>query len=73
MPVILRQDDEKRWLDKDIEQEEIKSMFNPYNQDEMEAYTISKLITRKGVNTNLPEVQKKWDYPELDSEHLSLF
>ncbi|MCK4257189.1 SOS response-associated peptidase, partial [candidate division WOR-3 bacterium] len=57
MPVILRQDDEKRWLDKDIEQEEIKSIFNPYNQDEMKAFTISKLITRKGVNTNLQEVQ----------------
>lgn len=67
MPVILRQEDEKRWLSPGIGADEIASMLKPYDDREMEAYTVSRLISSRGLNTNTPEVIEKTFYPELDS------
>ena len=47
-------------------------MAVPYPEDMMSAYTISKLITTRGVNTNVPEIREKVEYPEL-SQQSSLF
>lgn len=43
MPVILKQDDEKRWLSSN-DHTEILSLLKPYDADEMEAYAVSKLV-----------------------------
>ncbi len=65
MPVILNKKDEKKWLKKDLNREEIKELLIPYKKDNLEAYTVSKLITTRGVNTNTPEVMDKYEYAEL--------
>jgi len=67
MPVILKQDDENKWLSPDIDAKEIKSMLNPYSDAEMEAYTVSRLISSKDINTNTPEVMEKVIYSELST------
>jgi putative SOS response-associated peptidase YedK len=61
MPVILRPEDERRWLS-DISVEEAMSLLTPYDEKAMEAHTVSKLITTRGVPTNVPEVMKPYRY-----------
>ncbi len=67
MPVILKKEDEKHWLDENIDRTVINSMLKPFEQEEMDAYTISRLITRKGRDTNVFEVLQRHEYEELSS------
>jgi putative SOS response-associated peptidase YedK len=67
MPVILRQEDEQKWLDSEIDAEKIVFLLSPYDDKEMDAYTVSPLITRRGQNTNTPEVIHKFRYRGLES------
>ena len=62
MPVILRREDEQRWLGGKTDREQIISLLSPYNDNEMEAYKVSPLISRRGENTNNPEVMEKYSY-----------
>ncbi len=72
MPAILRRDDEKRWLSKDIGQDEIESMLEPYPEGELEAYPIKRMIT-KDVDENVPELLEPYEYDELKFEQKKLF
>jgi putative SOS response-associated peptidase YedK len=65
MPVILHPDRERDWLNTDLTDEQIKSFFPGIDERLMEAYTISKLITSRTENSNVPDVQKQFEYPEL--------
>lgn len=73
MPVILKREDEERWLADGIERDEIDSMLVSYEEDEMEAYPIRRLITKDNVDDNVPEVLEKYGYPELEYEQEELF
>jgi len=66
MPVILKQEDEKIWLNNDLEPERITALLTPYDENEMEAYTVSKLISSRKINTNVPEVIKRYEYEGLE-------
>ena len=66
MPVVLRRADERRWIREGLETDEINSMLNPSDEKDMEAYPISKLITARGKNTNVPEVSKRFEYKDVD-------
>jgi putative SOS response-associated peptidase YedK len=72
MPVILRPEDEKRWLEKGLKPEEISSMLRPYDENEMEAYTVSKLITSK-EKKNVAEVIAPFEYKELIEAQKTLY
>jgi len=65
MPVIVQSNKEKEWLQPNLTDEKIKSFFTPYNEQKMTAHTISKLITSRKFNSNVPEVQNEYIYPEL--------
>ena len=73
MPVILKAEDEQRWLSDKLDIDEINSILNPYTEDDLKAYTISKLISSKGQNSNVPDVLKKFDYEELKTAQTQLF
>lgn len=66
MPVIIKKEDEKGWLEKGLEKNEIMSFLNPFESKEMEAYTVSRLISARGAMTNIPEVLEKFEYKELE-------
>lgn len=66
MPVILERENERKWLD-ELTATEIDSMLKPYNEGAMEAHPVSKLITARGINRNVPEVMVEYDYPELET------
>ena len=54
MPAIVESD----WLDGEA------GLLKPYS-GKLEAHTVSKLVTARGVERNIPDVIKKFDYPEL--------
>ena len=66
MPVILEREDEMKWISNEINKTTAKNILKPYNENKMEAYTISKLITAKGQNPNVPEVIKPFKYNNLE-------
>ncbi len=73
MPAILRREDEKRWLSAGLNKDDIDSMLTPIDDSLLEAYSVSKLISYRKGNTNVPEVIEKFDYDELKFQQTSLF
>ena len=65
MPVILQRANERLWLEGNLDKQVIQSMLSPYAVDDVEAYTVTKVISRLGLNTNNPEVIDEFYYPEL--------
>ena len=72
MPVILKREDEKTWLGGDLERASVESFLVPYD-GELHSHTVSKLVSGRGVNSNVPEVQDEYVYPELEREQTTLF
>jgi putative SOS response-associated peptidase YedK len=65
MPVIVPPHLYSRWLTPNLSKEEITSFFQPYPETTMQNHTISKLITSRTENPNVPEVMQPLIYPEL--------
>lgn len=58
MPVILTKEEEKIWLDPNVDDAEtLKSLLKPYKADEMEAYRVSEEVNSPKNNT--PELIEK--------------
>ena len=68
MPVIIPREYEKDWLNPSLTKEDVLALCQPFENLRMEAHTISKRITSKTEETNVPEVQDREFYPELNSE-----
>jgi putative SOS response-associated peptidase YedK len=64
MPLILSEEQSKIWLS-DIPTESVKGIMQPYNENEMIAHPISKLISKRDTYKNVPEIQLPHYYPEL--------
>ncbi|MHA2059468.1 MAG: SOS response-associated peptidase [Candidatus Ranarchaeia archaeon] len=65
MPVILKPSDEQRWLDHKLSRKEIDTFLIPYDPAKMMAHPISRLITTRYQDTNVPEVREPFTYKEL--------
>jgi putative SOS response-associated peptidase YedK len=65
MPLILSEEDEKKWVDPSLTEEEISKMIKPYDESDMLAYTISKNANSARNNRNVAEIMDKVEYPEL--------
>lgn len=65
MPVILPPDAEVAWLEEKISKEEILGFNKQFSEEQMKAHTISKLITSRTDNPNVPEVMLPHIYVEL--------
>lgn len=65
MPLILPQDAERKWIEPNVTEDEIKNLMQPLADDLLEAYTIGKRITSKTLNPNTAETLDRVDYPEL--------
>ena len=62
MPVILSHDDQNDWIKFNMDPEAFRKSFP---QEEMEAWTVSKLISSRDKSNNVPEVLSHFQYPEL--------
>ncbi len=67
MPVILPAEKEKRWLDESLSKDEILSLCAPFDENLMQAHTVSRLITSRTRSPNVPEVQEEFEYEELEA------
>jgi putative SOS response-associated peptidase YedK len=65
MPVILRRENEEDWISASLKKESAQSLLSSYDEQEMEAFTISRLISSKQGTPNVPEVLLPFTYPEL--------
>ena len=69
MPVILRPEDEARWLDPSLSKEDVISLLKPYGE-QLAAYTVSKNVNSRNIEKkNHPSVLEPFhfDIPELIS------
>ncbi len=73
MPVILDQRNEKKWLNPNLDIDEINGLLKPFDESKMLAYTVSKLLSQRGAETNVPEIMDKVEYEELKTEQKTLF
>jgi len=55
MPVIVDPSEYQSWLQKDTTTEKINSFFHPYPEENMDYYPISKRITSRTEDSNVPE------------------
>ncbi len=66
MPVILSREFEKDWLNPLLTKADVLALCEPIGDNQLEAYTISKMITdRKVENKDVPAICRPFDYPEL--------
>jgi putative SOS response-associated peptidase YedK len=62
MPLILTRENEIPWIDPDLDKEEAIGYLKPVSEASMGSHTISKLISKKGVEKNTPELVKPFSY-----------
>lgn len=62
MPAILTKETEKIWLDQNLVIEKYPSIVKPLQDDLLEAYTVSPLVSNARVNRNVPEVLERYVY-----------
>jgi len=65
MPVILPKELERLWINDSVSKDQAKELLIPISEYDMEAYTISRLITSKTQDPDVPEVIQPYTYPEL--------
>ncbi len=63
MPVIIPEGHERDWLNPHLTQEEVLALCAPAANGYLTDWTISKLITSRGVETNVPAVWAPHPYP----------
>lgn len=62
MPVFIDKENEKAWLDRNLSQSQVLELCRPSSDKNMDAYTISKLLTANDVDRNVPQVIAALDY-----------
>jgi putative SOS response-associated peptidase YedK len=65
MPLILPKETERLWIEPKVDKDFIGSLFKQFPENEMAAHTISKLITSRKENSNVPDVYAEEAYSEL--------
>ena len=69
MPVILKQENEEKWISGDFDMAQMGSILVP-NEGEMEAFPVSRLLSSRARNTNVPEVMAPFQYEDLTESKL---
>ena len=62
MPIILQEAVEKPWIDPDLAAEDAVKYLKPVHEKEMRFHTISRLISKRGVDKNVPALVEPYSY-----------
>ena len=65
MPLIISRSDEVSWIDEAITSQEIKNLIKPFDEMQMEAYTVSDMVNNPRNNRNVKEAMAEVTYDEL--------
>ncbi|HAC24936.1 MAG TPA: hypothetical protein DCE81_08480 [Cytophagales bacterium] len=68
MPVFIDRQDEAAWLSRDLSAKDALELCRPSQDAAMRAYTISKLLTARHINTNVPHVLEPMNYNRAIAE-----
>ncbi|MEP6735977.1 MAG: SOS response-associated peptidase, partial [Chryseolinea sp.] len=66
MPVIIPRQYEQDWLNANLSKDDVLTLCQPIAADSMKGDTISKLITNKKEETDVPKVLEHETYPEIE-------
>lgn len=66
MPVIIPDGMERDWLNPALSKEDVLALCRPAPDDYLEDHTVSRLITSRSEDTNVPAVWERHHYAELD-------
>jgi putative SOS response-associated peptidase YedK len=56
MPLVLSEGKWRKWLDPSSTQWDIQELMKPYDEGKLVAHEISKLITSRTLDSDVPEV-----------------
>lgn len=73
MPVILPRKLEREWLDPEVDESGLKELMVPYDDSDMRAHPVSRDLTKREIDTNVPEILVEKIYPELNFTSLDSF
>ncbi len=65
MPVIVPEGSERRWLDLDLMKEEVLDLCRPATETYLDDHPVGKLITTRGVDTNVADVWARLTFAHL--------
>ena len=68
MPVFIDQVNEKEWLNRDLKKDDVDALCKTSLDPTMVAYTISKYLTSKNTNLNVPVVLSPFNYNQAIQE-----
>jgi len=66
MPVILSEENEDKWLESTLDENFIKSIIQPYTEDELAYHSVQKLKGKNAIE-NSPEASEEFIYDELEA------
>ena len=70
-PVILNSETETEWLDNSLSMKSVTEIINqPYNDNLLETYTVSKDLYNTRIDTNIETITDKVSYAELNNNSL---
>ncbi|MDC1068433.1 SOS response-associated peptidase [Candidatus Kapabacteria bacterium] len=55
-PVIISSNNESAWLDINLSKQDILNLCEPYPDDDMDAYEVSRDLNKRSVYTNTPDI-----------------
>jgi putative SOS response-associated peptidase YedK len=59
MPLVMNEDDWNVWLDPKASEAQVKHVMRPFQDGKLDAHEISTMITAKGMNTDVAEIQNE--------------
>jgi len=65
MPLILKPEDEQKWIEPGLSKAEIEALIKPFDEAEMRAFTVSKEVNNARFDRNTEQAIERVDYPEL--------
>jgi len=67
MPLILPEQHLFSWLDENTSKEKIEKLIKPIDDDFLNAYTVTPIVSSIKENRNIPEVLEPFYYDELEN------
>jgi putative SOS response-associated peptidase YedK len=64
MPVVLPKNSEQSWIEPGLSEEQVIKHLIPLDDSLMDAYTISKLISKRGAEKDVPELEMPFSYED---------
>jgi putative SOS response-associated peptidase YedK len=67
MPVILPKDKEEVWINSSSSKDTVNELLNPFPQDSLTAYTVSRKIASRNLDIYDPSLIEKLEYKEISN------